>query len=99
MWRMDSFSRNARVGTPGLKMPPSHNLRERIKFRTQPVDYRTTQAKMDQLTRHARSGDPGCSAPTTRTGTGDTPGRSSRMLPSSDKELIFRGNASNMFRF
>jgi predicted TIM-barrel fold metal-dependent hydrolase len=98
MWRMDSTWRYARVGTPWLKMPPSHYLRERIKFGTQPVDDPDNQAEMDQLidmlgpeTLMFSTDYPHWD--------GDTPGRVFQTVPSSDKELIFRGNASNTFRF
>ena len=98
MWRMDSTWRYARPGTPWLTMPPSHYVRERIKFGTQPVDDPEVPGHMDQLVEML-------GAETLMFSTdyphwdGDTPGRVFTTAPQGSKDLIFRNNAASIFRF
>lgn len=97
MWRMDSTWRYSRAGTPWLKEPPSHYVRDRIKFGTQPVDDPQNPAHLDMLVEML-------GVETLMFSTdyphwdGDTPQRVFQTQSADDRKLIFHASAEKIFR-
>jgi predicted TIM-barrel fold metal-dependent hydrolase len=97
MWRMDSTWRYGRAGTPWVKKPPSEDVRERIKFGTQPLD----DPSAEDMEAMVRMLGPECLMFSTDYPhwDGDTPGRVFQTFSNDKKTQIFKQNAQAIFRW